>query len=108
MPDFTDMAEIGRDNERGHESRPWLQRKAELEDERRRKYELEAERRGYEIIKGTIHELSAPVDSHDGKIREMQESNGEEVAKELDAAEECMPSLMIPSIIQSRVTELLL
>ncbi len=51
---------------------------------------------------------SARVDSHNGRIREMQELNGEEVAKELDAAEECMRSIMILSIIQSRVTELLL
>lgn len=34
----------------------------------------------------SIHELSARVDSHDGKIGEMQGLNGEEVSKELDAA----------------------
>jgi hypothetical protein len=60
------------------------------------------------MAEGSIHELSARVDSHNGKIREMQESNGEEVAKELDAAEECMPSIIILSIMQSRVSQFLL
>lgn len=55
MPDFTDMAEIKGENERGHDSGPGLQRKVELEDESRRKHELEAKGKEYEIDEGAIN-----------------------------------------------------
>ncbi len=63
---------------------PYLQNKAELEDQQRRKHELEANNVKYEMgAEGAIHE--APTGRHFGnsKAHSQQELRGEEFSNEL-------------------------
>ena len=65
--------------------RPYLQQKAELEAEEKRKYELEARERRYEIgNEGERYEL--PVEEGDLMIRSRQELRGGEHARELETS----------------------
>ena len=65
------------------DTQPYLQQKAELEAEEKRKHELEARERRYEMgIEGERYEL--PVEEHDLMIRTRQELRGEEHSKELE------------------------
>ena len=62
---------------------PYLQQKAELEAEEKRKHELEARERRYEIgNEGERYEL--PVEEGDLMIRSRQELRGEEHSRELE------------------------
>ena len=65
--------------------RPYLQQKAELEAEEKRKDELEARERRYEIgNEGERYEL--PVEEGDLMIRSRQELRGEEHSRELETS----------------------
>lgn len=62
---------------------PYLQQKAELEAEEKRKHELEARERRYEMgNEGERYEL--PVEEGDSMIRSRQELRGEEHSRELE------------------------
>ena len=62
---------------------PYLQQKAELEAEEKRKHELEARERRYEMgVEGERYEL--PVERQDMMIQTRQELRGEEHSTELD------------------------
>jgi len=62
----------------------YMQQKAELEDEERRRHELEAKERRYEIAGDAVHEMPAMTDGRvlRGKIQELK---GEEFSRELQA-----------------------
>ena len=65
------------------DSQPYLQQKAELEAEGKRKHELEAQERRYEIgNEGERYEL--PVEEGDLMVRSRQELRGEEHSRELE------------------------
>lgn len=72
------------------DGQPYLQQKAELEDEARRKYELEAPARMYELSgDDTLHEISAVREDHPFSYRTevRQELRGKEHAQELGNAD---------------------
>lgn len=74
------------DDQKVNEHQPYLQRKAELEDEERRKHEFEARERRFELEGET--ELSEIPAGRDGPWLPppfTQELRGEEHAKEMDA-----------------------
>lgn len=62
---------------------PWLQHKAGLEDEDRRKHELEAEEKKYEIADGTIHELPTLAGQHSGRLGMLQKLRSEKFSTKL-------------------------
>lgn len=65
------------------DTQPYLQQKAELEAEEKRKYELEARERRLEMgNEGEIYEL--PVEGEGRMIRARQELRGEEHSTELE------------------------
>ncbi|KAL9628382.1 MAG: hypothetical protein Q9164_007298 [Protoblastenia rupestris] len=71
------------------DGQPYLQQKAELEDEARRKHELEAQAKMYELNgDDTLHESSAVVGEHalSKGTEARQELKGEEHAQELGNA----------------------
>lgn len=70
--------------ESSHEdTQPYLQQKAELEAEEKRKYELEARERRYEIG-NAVERYELPVEKEDLMIRTKQELRGEEHSTELE------------------------
>lgn len=70
--------------ESSHEdTQPYLQQKAELEAEEKRKYELEARERRCEIG-NTVERYELPVEKEDLMIRTRQELRGEEHSTELE------------------------
>ena len=68
-----------------HECQPYFQQKAELEDQERRKHELEATERRYGLDgDDDIHELSVGADNRATlELRARQELRGAEHAQEL-------------------------
>lgn len=80
------MEEIDEKKENAETSQPYLQPKAELEAEEKRKHELEAEQRRYELDgEGEIHEVYAGDSQAKAPVQTRQELRGEEHSKELEA-----------------------
>ncbi len=74
---------------------PYLQQKAELEAEEKRKHELEARERTYEMgNEGERYEL--PVEEGDLMIRSRQELRGEEHSGELEVPRQTCTATMLP------------
>ena len=76
---------VGKDNDRTtfpEGSQPYLQQKAELEDEERRKHELEARELRYEMDEGNArYELSSTTDQN--RMSTRHEMVGPEHSKEM-------------------------
>ena len=69
------------------EHQPYLQQKGELEAEEKRKYELQAEERRYELEENEIFEMPAKEEKRERCNLRRQELRGEEHCRELDDLE---------------------
>ncbi|CAD6569695.1 MAG: hypothetical protein ASARMPREDX12_006344 [Alectoria sarmentosa] len=74
----------GKDDNTADNSQLYMQQKAELEDEDRRKHELDAQEKIFEMDGDMIHEM--PVASRGQRLGQTQELRGEEFSKELPSS----------------------